>query len=161
MADAFNHKHERGQGPDRPEKMLEVLGPMEFDADDVGEHEGANRHGEGGVQIGCGREETGNEPDQVRDEDIKKKGGNKGEKRPALGPRNIHHEILQALDDQFQQVLTLSRHEPDASGKENTPHDQDGHDQPRINDMGRLVGKMPETKPTQDFHQEVIMMLHV
>ena len=51
MSDHLDHKHQGSQGPDRTEEVLDILGAVELDPDDMRHDEGAQRQGQGRIQV--------------------------------------------------------------------------------------------------------------
>ena len=70
MSDHLDRENDRNHPPDRPEKMFDVFCAMIFQADDMREHHDRQRAGQGCVEAGGRREESGYQTDQVAGENI-------------------------------------------------------------------------------------------
>ncbi len=154
MPDDLDDKDQRRHPPDRPHKVFDVAGAMVFDADDVGEHHDYQGTGPRGVEVGGGRKEPGDNPDQVADEDVEKKGGRQGKEPSRLFTGRFHHELFDARDDHFKQVLGFSRYHGDGFGGQGTGNNQDRHEDPGVDHMRVCVGEMPQPDRFKNLHEK-------
>ena len=60
VANELDDKYQGTQPPDGSQKVLDVLGPMKFNADHMRKHDHCYRTGEGRVDTGSRWEKTGN-----------------------------------------------------------------------------------------------------
>ena len=59
MTDQLDNKHQRGQDPDGAEEVLDILGAVEFDTDNMRQDERTQRQGQRRIQICRRREKAG------------------------------------------------------------------------------------------------------
>ena len=130
MSNPFNDEHQGGQHPDRSKEVLDIFGTMKLDPNGMGQDKGAYGHGQRRIDVGGGREETGHKSYQVAYENVEENGGNVGEESPSLRPSDVHHEILQTFNNNFQKVLSLPGEQLDTSDEQCTTDNHDEHHKP-------------------------------
>src|SRR3989304_6333143 len=109
MADALNNEHERRERPQRSEEMLDVAEAMLADADVVCRGKGDQRQGQRRVQVRRGRIETGNEAEEITNENKEEQRSDEREVALSLRPHDLFDEVHQAAYDDFHDVLDAAR----------------------------------------------------
>jgi hypothetical protein len=93
----------------------------------------------GVLMLAVGEKKPRQQPCQIAQEDEQKEGGDVGEKAAAFLAGDLHHELFQAADHQFKDVLSPRRHQGNAAAGQESQAQQNEHDEPGIGDMGRDV----------------------
>jgi hypothetical protein len=122
--------------------MFDIPCTMELDPDDMCIDKGAYGQCQRGVEIGRRGVKSRYQSNEIADQDVKKNGGNKGEKESSFRARDLNHKIFKPAHDYLQNILPLARDEFDAPGQKNGSYDHDKRHYPGVDYMNVYVKKV-------------------
>ena len=106
----FQREHQRDERLGRAGELVDVMGFPAGNAHHVVQHEDEERHADRGVQVGCGRVETGDQPHEVHAEDVNEDAGQQGDKFAPLLAHGGDDEIFDGVNERLEKVLQAARH---------------------------------------------------
>ena len=115
--------------------MVHVVRLPADDTQGVVEHEHEQGHAHGGVQVGRGGVEAGDQAQQVHAENVDEHTGQQRHEAAAGLTHRVADEVLDGIDESFKEVLHASGHQGQATAHEIGHHEEHGHTDPGVEDM--------------------------
>jgi hypothetical protein len=134
--------------------MFDVFYAVILDANEMRKDKHNKRTTQGCIDICRRGEQAGHDANQVAYKNVKKNGAGKRKKPASFFADVFHHEIFDATDDDFKEVLHFGRHKRKTLRGNGAADDQQQHDKPRVDNVCAHMSEMAQSDHFEKLHQK-------
>lgn len=136
--DLYGH-HDGCEPPDRTHKLLYIFEAVNFYPHNMSHNKHNEGHGNGRIEIACWRFKAGNYAEQIGNQYEDGQRSYEGEIPLPTFAHCRNHTLIDAIYEQFHNVLESSGIDREAPRGHKGNEDKQNHDKPRVCHMGRKI----------------------